>query len=319
MRKKYQEGTYIPPNNIFFKTELPPKIYSNGRKVRRGVFICPYDGVEFVTDLQRIYTGHTTSCGCINRLDLTGQRFGKLVAIKRDYDKKDKNNNFYWECKCDCGNTISVAATYLKGGKSTSCLACSQTEDIKNQMFGKLTALQFMYQDKVTYIIDTGEEKTFYKLPNIIGAQWICKCECGNYLVTSYNHLVTYHTTSCGCRKASRGEQRIQELLGELQIPYIRQYTVLGKYRIDFYIPDMNIAIEYDGEQHFFPIEYFGGKESFIKNQERDNIKNLYCSENNIRLIRIPYTQLSKLTISFLSDILHKRNQDFDVRDSCND
>lgn len=315
MQKKYQEGTYIPPNQIFFKTELPPKIYKNGRKMRRGIFICPYDGTEFITELQHIYSGHTTSCGCINQLDLTGQRFGKLVAIKRDYNKKDKNNNFYWECKCDCGNIISVAATYLKSGKSTSCLSCSQIEDIKFQTFGKLTALQFMYQNKVIYTIDTGEEKSFYKIPNTNGAQWICKCECGNYLVVSYNHLVSYHTTSCGCRKASKGEERIREILEELQIQYIQQYSILGKYKIDFYIPDIKTAIEYDGEQHYFPIEYFGGKESFIKNQERDKIKNEYCIKNNIRLVRIPFTQLSKFTTSFLSDIIYKYNQNFDVKE----
>ena len=48
--------------------------------------------------------------------------------------------------------------------------------------------------------------------------------------------------------------------------------------------------IEYDGKQHFEPIEYFGGKDGFIETQKRDKIKNEYCKVHNIPLLRLPYT-----------------------------
>lgn len=57
----------------------------------------------------------------------------------------------------------------------------------------------------------------------------------------------------------------------------------------DFYLPKYNICIEYDGIQHFEPVEYFGGNDSFNDTKKRDNIKNEYCEKNNIRLIRIKY------------------------------
>lgn len=60
--------------------------------------------------------------------------------------------------------------------------------------------------------------------------------------------------------------------------------------KFDFYIPSKNICIEYDGKQHFEPIEYFGGKESFKTQTENDKIKNIYCKNNKITLIRLPYT-----------------------------
>lgn len=59
--------------------------------------------------------------------------------------------------------------------------------------------------------------------------------------------------------------------------------------RFDFYLPQYNTLIEYDGKQHFEPIEFFGGEEKFNKLQENDKIKNEYCKNNKIPLIRISY------------------------------
>ena len=54
-------------------------------------------------------------------------------------------------------------------------------------------------------------------------------------------------------------------------------------------MPDYNLVIEFDGIQHFYSFEHFGGKEKFILRHKHDLIKNKYCFENNIPLIRIPY------------------------------
>ena len=58
----------------------------------------------------------------------------------------------------------------------------------------------------------------------------------------------------------------------------------------DFYLPELNAVIEYDGEQHFEPIKGRGGEEKFKKIQIYDEIKNKYCKDNGIKMIRIPYT-----------------------------
>ena len=76
--------------------------------------------------------------------------------------------------------------------------------------------------------------------------------------------------------------------------------------KFDFYLPDYNCCIEYDGKQHFEPIDYFGGKNGFIKTQERDDIKNQYCKNNDIKLIRIPYTDLKKLDFTYLKQALEQ-------------
>ena len=59
----------------------------------------------------------------------------------------------------------------------------------------------------------------------------------------------------------------------------------------DFYLTELNICIEYDGIQHFLPIEIWGGEETLIEQQKKDKIKNQFCKDNKIKLIRINYKQ----------------------------
>ncbi len=93
----------------------------------------------------------------------------------------------------------------------------------------------------------------------------------------------------------SNGEIIVEEYLKNKGIEYNKEHTFNGckndiALRFDFYLPSKNICIEYDGEQHFKPIEYFGGEDKFKKVKENDHIKNEFCKNNNIKLIRIPYT-----------------------------
>ncbi len=64
--------------------------------------------------------------------------------------------------------------------------------------------------------------------------------------------------------------------------------------RFDFYLPNFNICIEYDGIQHTQPVDYFGGQKEFELIQLRDEIKNTYCEQNDIHLLRVSYTQTDK-------------------------
>ena len=112
---------------------------------------------------------------------------------------------------------------------------------------------------------------------------------------------------SCGCLK-SKGEQKISNILSQNNIKYEVQKTFStcrfqnGKLAFfDFYLPDYNILIEYDGEQHYFyRNEGWNTKENFEKTKERDIYKNNWCLKNNIKLIRIPYTKLNNLQLSDL-------------------
>lgn len=73
-------------------------------------------------------------------------------------------------------------------------------------------------------------------------------------------------------------------------IDYIHGYRMPNQLHLDFWFPRLHLAIEYDGKQHYEPIEYFGGIKKFKVQQKNDRAKNKYCKEHNIKLVRIPYT-----------------------------
>ncbi len=110
-----------------------------------------------------------------------------------------------------------------------------------------------------------------------------------------FNQMPNAHLSGQGCPgcNLSKGEDRVEKYLQSNSIEYIRQYKFdecknKKKLPFDFYLPDINLAIEYDGEQHFNPVF---GDEAFIRTQFNDNIKNKFCDDNNIKLIRIKYDQ----------------------------
>jgi hypothetical protein len=93
-----------------------------------------------------------------------------------------------------------------------------------------------------------------------------------------------------------------EELVYRLTKKIFKGYKVLYQHRPDFlisnlggqmsydvFIPHLSIAIEYQGEQHFKPVDFFGGQDSLIRTQERDILKKVLSEENNIKLIYIYY------------------------------
>lgn len=128
----------------------------------------------------------------------------------------------------------------------------------------------------------------------------ICKKH-GIFYQDIHNHLSGSGCPKC---KSSRGENLIMRILDKCKIDYIKEYSVKIRdkvYRIDFYLPQYKIAIEYNGIQHYIPIKCFGGIKLYIKRIIRDiKIKN-YCHKNGIDLIVIKYNdnvnkKLKKLT-----------------------
>ncbi len=118
----------------------------------------------------------------------------------------------------------------------------------------------------------------------------ICK-EHGMFTITPNDHL---NRQGCAKCSSSKGENKIMNILIDKCVIFESQKTFeycKNKHKLpfDFYLPEYNICIEFDGKQHFEPINFFGGKDAFNKTKINDNIKNKYCSDNNIKLIRIPY------------------------------
>jgi protein-arginine kinase activator protein McsA/very-short-patch-repair endonuclease len=119
--------------------------------------------------------------------------------------------------------------------------------------------------------------------------------EHGSFHQRTINHL--YLNQGCPRCNSSKGENYIRNYLLENSFSVLEQYSFreLPNLRFDFYLEDYNLAIEYDGIQHFEAIEHFGGEEAFASGKERDEIKNKYCKDNNIYLLRIPYWEYDNI------------------------
>ena len=128
---------------------------------------------------------------------------------------------------------------------------------------------------------------------------WDCQCECGNFVTIVGDSLRQRRNLSCGCIN-SKTEKFISTLLKVNEILFVQQYT------FDDLVSENNklsYLIEYDGEQHFeknIQITGWNTKENFEKIQKRDLLKNKYCLNNNIPLIRIPYTHKENIVIEDL-------------------
>lgn len=114
----------------------------------------------------------------------------------------------------------------------------------------------------------------------------ICK-EHGKFKVNAYNHLFHH----CGCPECSLrkhySEKQLYDYVKETFSDALYNYhnpKLLGRLSLDIYIPSLKVGIEFQGEQHFRPVDWFGGEKSFQKIMDRDKRKKEICRKNGIQL-----------------------------------
>lgn len=272
-----------------------------------GWWNCRCDcGNEVVVLGTLLRNGNTKSCGCLQKdfakttvINEIGNRYGFLTVISRAETPKGKKTA-YWNCLCDCGNSTIVEGTKLRSGHTRSCGECgcfsspTKKDEIGNR-YGKLVVISEAGRDKDGKIL------------------WNCLCDCGNEKIALGKSLRAGLVLSCGCLH-SKGEEKIALSLKELNIQNYRQHTFEGcrnpktNYLLyfDFYLPNQNLVIEYQGEQHYLysPRGHFD-KTSLDNLRERDEIKRKFCKENNIKLIEIPYYDFDKIDKGYIKEVIY--------------
>lgn len=172
-------------NNLKIIGKVAPRVISNGNKETRVEVECLACGTHKEVAWSKVKSGHTKSCGCTaeaRRKDITGQRFGSLVALESTGVKK--KGSFLWRCECDCGNTKDVSVSDLGSGQYKSC-GCLQNKgspkNLQGQVFGRLIAEEPVGKNNSGQYI------------------WRCSCSCGNSHITTGTSLIEGNTKSCGC------------------------------------------------------------------------------------------------------------------------
>lgn len=230
-----------------------------------------------------------------------GDFIGELQIITK---KVDEENHLKFLCKCSCGEELWINGFELNSRRT--CGKHNNPADIVGKKFGKLLVINF------TDEFHGGQR------------MYLCRCDCGTEKLIGRSNLISGHTSSCGCIN-SKGEEQVGQILTNYNIKFEKAKTFedfyrnnkCGKLKFDFYLPDYNCAIEFDGIQHFKNTHKFVGwytEESQALTHERDLFKDDYCFKKGIILIRIPYYALDDIIIDDLlpsssSFILTPQNQ----------
>lgn len=233
-------------------------------------------------------------------LYLVGTKVNKWTIMSIEHTRRHPDAI----CRCECGTIKPVNIRNLINNQSKDC-GCGRKKNLSNverlnligNKYGKLTVIEMLDVNK--------HHKQLCK----------CLCECGKETIVVASSLISNHTLSCGCL-ISYYNRFIDNYLNEINIRHQSEYPIIynnTRYRFDFYLPDYNTFIEYDGSQHYELSHYY--KDNIEKNkkvlyntQKRDKIKNQYCKENNINLLRIPYWE-NKNIKTIINNYLQRLNE----------
>ena len=274
-------------------------------------FLCQCDcGRQTIASGNSLKYGNTKSCGCLhkeisgksNSEDLSGLRFGKLLVIGKAPSRYGK---LHWICKCECGQETVVSTGGLKSGHTQSC-GCYQDEVASDTHFIDLTGRRF---GKLTVMERTDNSRTGL-------VKYLCKCDCGNTSTVMGAPLLDGRTQSCGCWKYSRLEEDVVQYFMDSGYTIGEDYESQKRYEglagmggallsFDFaFYKDSKLYcyIECQGQQHYGPIEYWGGEEKFEQQREHDRRKREFAESMGVPLFEIPYTYTKEEIASFLKE-----------------
>lgn len=248
---------------------------------------CPH-GHEFKISFQNLKKGRGCS-QCYKYKKLTHEEV-KEKCIEKGFVLKTNYINAQIEIIVECENGHEWSTTWAKIQQGRSCPYCTgkytHIHDVKSNVekegFTLLSKTCERQEDRIT----------------------IC-CPKHHIYETTYGSWVGGRR--CPHCNTSKGEKQIAKVLKEMNIEFIQQHTFDNccdkrKLPFDFYLPQYNLCIEYDGRGHYEPIDWGGrggdwAKENLEWVQNHDIIKDEFCRNNNILLLRIPYWEDVENTI----------------------
>lgn len=290
-RKKYTEQDYINKCD-----ELDLIYISNHKEIKKGTmihFICKKHktkGIQ-IKDWSHFRTYKYGCSYCSGRNKTTEEISNEIkdenVILISEYLGNEKPI----KCKCKKCNNIWITLPKVLITNGSGCPRCGKEKAIKNE---SKTRKQFINElKKLNSDIEV--------LGNYINTHTKIKCKCTLCNTIWYAYPANLLNKSAGCPgyNISIGEKTLLNTLKELNISYIPQYTIPDcvhkrTLRFDAFDITHKIAFEYNGEQHYYPVDFAGkgtewSNNTFKSTVERDNSKIEYCKKNSIPLIIVPY------------------------------
>jgi len=250
-----------------------------------------YDGLIYEQDAVSHLSGQAPE------KNLTKESFIKK-SIKKHGDKYDYSLVNYVS-----GDTVVLIGYkgifYLQ--KPYHHLSGSCPENAKLAV--RKTTRKFVIESNIVHDFKYNYDKTNY-VRNQLKVTITCPIH-GDFTQTPLSHI---QGSGCPYCNESRGEFEIAKFLKKYNINYSRQHKFpdcrnIFELPFDFYIASAGMVIEFDGLQHFQPVEHFGGIKAYEALKINDKIKSDYCEENYINLIRIKYTEFESIEKILLNNL----------------
>lgn len=248
---------------------------------------CPRCAIEVRNKNEMI--SHDNFVARVKKKNSNIKIIGKYTGMKHRIDV---------ECSI-CGNQWAPIADSI-ANCNTGCPVCGRDKVSEKK---RMSHNDFVNRCKLADVTPIEE---YTGLRNKI----LVRCnKCGEEYMAPPASLLAGH--GCPLCRQSKGERIISLCLNENNIKFIPQYMFdicrdKNPLPFDFYLPEDNVCIEYDGEQHFRAVNYFGGEEGLAIRQKHDDMKTKFCNNNKIKLIRIRYDSIN--TITDVEDILLDNN-----------
>lgn len=325
-------------NNHFdkFSEEEKEKIYKERKKksetmkkINKIHYICPYCNEIFKN--KGSLSNHTLKIHNVNVNDIEPEK-SKNISDKMIYLNKIKEIDSIWEpiniddfcdmntrfphkCKL-CGNIRNILPKHnIKKDKKLTCFCNGGPRtDEENLIFVKEICKEMNYKFiDVFYDIDKNgkkEKKIKFECPKH-GTQII------NFKRFKKGQRCGYCTSENKLNESS-GERRIRLILTKFNISFLQEHRLdYSLLRYDFYLPDYNLLIEFDGIQHFEEVAYFASKEKSKEElnykQNNDKRKNQLAKEKNINLLRIPYYDFDNILEILIENLNKYGKQELNV------
>lgn len=252
---------------------------------------CKIDGNVWKTEARVLYRSGCPKCDITKRTKTTEQfkkevgRVNPNIEVLGNY--KTSRNKLKFRCKLDGTIWETMPYTILGG------CGCPKCADIKriNKKRKDIDIIKKQIKENNKDIELVGEYKNALSKTKF-------KCnKCGTTWNTSVSSIINLKTGCPKCSNRSKGEREIRKYCKENNIQYKEQYKIkkcknIHELPFDFAIfnkEKLIALIEYQGVQHYKPVDFFGGEREFNKRKINDKIKKEYCKKNNILLIEIPY------------------------------
>ena len=231
------------------------------------------------------------------------QRPNNHINLKQGCTKCSKSLNnelFSQKIKNKFGDLYTLVSDYIsyKDKVKINCVNHGEFEQTPENLFkGYVCNYCKNKLNTNTFIIKSIEihgDKYDYSLVNYSNKTTKVKIICPIH--GKFEQRPSDHLNGCGCPmcRESKGEQKIRNFLIKYGIKYIPQHRFndcrdILPLPFDFYLPNHNLCIEYNGIQHYKVVEHFGGLPSFKQRQINDKIKMEYCNSNNIQVLIVKY------------------------------